>query len=129
MSFQFAAFTVSMLNAGFPEMAKLLTYKESHAFEIQRQTSMYFKIATFRWVNTAIVITLLTPFTLNISAASDGLIYKVFALFLADIVATNGFYLTDPMGHFNRHILAPRAKTQDAMKMHFQGEIVELAER
>ena len=33
------------------------------------------------------------------------------------------------MGHVSRHILAPRAATQDAMNLKMQGQVVELAER
>ena len=33
------------------------------------------------------------------------------------------------MGHIHRHVLAPRAATQDAMNLMFRGEPFELAER
>jgi len=32
-------------------------------------------------------------------------------------------------GHINRHILAPRAATQDAANLKMQGQVFELAER
>jgi hypothetical protein len=84
-------------------------------------------MAVFRWVNTAVVITLITPFRKTL--ARDGLIDQIYALFYADIVITNALQLLDIGGHVNRHILAPRAKTQDAMNLNMQGQQYELAER
>jgi uncharacterized membrane protein YjfL (UPF0719 family) len=43
--------------------AKLLTGFESHASEGFKQTSLYFKIAAFRWVSTAVIFSIITPFT------------------------------------------------------------------
>lgn len=92
------------------------------------QTSLYVKIACFRWVNTAIVITVITPFTQTLTP-SPGLISQIAAIFFAEIVTTNVIQLTDVWGHIQRHFLAPRAKTQDAMNRWFKGLEVELAER
>jgi hypothetical protein len=57
--------------------------------------------------------------------AGGGLIAQIYA----DIFTTNLIQLLDPVGHLKRHILAPRAHTQDAMNMQFQGTQFELAER
>mmetsp|Transcript_35507 Transcript_35507/g.71981 ORF Transcript_35507/g.71981 Transcript_35507/m.71981 type:complete len:174 (-) Transcript_35507:2540-3061(-) len=109
--------------------AKALTNMESHASEGQKQTSLYVKIAGFRWVNTAIVITIITPFTSTLMAGKDHLLNGVYAIFFAEIVTTNAVQLLDPMGHINRHFLAPRAKTQEGMNLKFSGALYELAER
>jgi hypothetical protein len=58
-----------------------------------------------------------------------GLIAQIYTLFFADIVTTNAIQLLDPVGHLKRHFLAPRANTQDAMNLQFQGTPFELAER
>jgi hypothetical protein len=58
-----------------------------------------------------------------------GLITQVYALFFADIVTSNALQLTDIYGHIQRHYLAPRATTQDAMNILFKGTEYELAER
>jgi len=76
-------------------------------------------------VNTAIVISIITPFTSTLSS----LIEQVYALFFAEIVTSNAIQLLDPVGHLQRHFLAPRAKTQDAMNLLFTGTGFELAER
>lgn len=57
---------------------------------------------------------------------------EIFCLLLtpfSDIVTTNALQLLDPFGHIARHIQAPRAATQDAMNLLFQGSVYELAER
>jgi threonine/homoserine/homoserine lactone efflux protein len=115
-------------NLGYPQLAKFITNFESHRNESKVQTSLYVKIAAFRWVNTAIVITYITPFTQTISP-KPGLISQIAAIFFAEIVTTNVIQLTDVWGHIQRHLLAPRAKTQDAMNIWFKGLEVELAER
>jgi hypothetical protein len=74
------------------------------------------------------VIALITPFT-NTLTNRTGLITQVYALFFADIVTTNALQLLDIFGHISKHILAPRAATQDAMNLLFQGTPYELAER
>lgn len=116
------------LNLGYPQLAKFITDFESHSNESKVQTSLYVKIAAFRWVNTSIIITVITPFT-NTLTPSNGLISQIAAIFFAEIVTTNVIQLTDVWGHIQRHILAPRAKTQDAMNQLFKGLEVELAER
>jgi hypothetical protein len=123
-----AAFGIAIFNSIFPMFAKALTDLEAHSSEGGKQRSLYFKIALFRWVNTAVVITLITPFT-NTIQEHKGLIGQIYALFFAEIVTTNAIQLADVMGHVQRHFLAPRAKTQDAMNLSMQGQPFELAER
>ena len=55
-----AALAIAVTNGIFPTVAKLLTMGESHSSEGGKQTSLYFKIAIFRWANTAIIITIIT---------------------------------------------------------------------
>jgi Calcium-activated chloride channel len=83
-----AAISISVFNAIFPMFAKMLTSCEAHSSEGGKQRSLYLKIAVFRWVNTAVVITIIKPFTLTL-AKDDGLIPQIYALFFAEIVTTN----------------------------------------
>ncbi len=55
----YAAFAISAGNLLFPNINRALTNLEIHREEGQRQSSLYFKNAAFRWINTAIVMTLL----------------------------------------------------------------------
>jgi len=130
----FAAIVISLFNSIFPMFAKMMTNTESHASEGGKQRSLYFKIALFRWINTAVVFTIITPFTSTLQSRDDsgeegGLIEKVYALFFSEIVITNAIQLADPVGHLQRHFLAPRATTQDAMNINMRGQAFELAER
>ena len=124
----FAAIAISVANSVFPMVAKALTSLERHSSEGLKQTSLYFKIAAFRWVNTAIVITVITPFTVTV-ANRGGLIPQIYAIFIAELVTTNAIQLLDPVGHLQRHYFAPRASTQDMMNLKMQGQVFELAER
>lgn len=72
--------------------------------------------------------TIITPFTATLEL-EDGLIPQIAALFFAEILTVSAIQLVDPMGHINRHFLAPRAQTQDAMNLKFIGAEYELAER
>jgi hypothetical protein len=72
--------------------------------------------------------TIITPFT-DTLAYDNGLITQIYALFFAEILTVSVTQLADPMGHINRHILAPRAATQDGMNLKFAGAAWELAER
>jgi hypothetical protein len=123
-----AAISIAIANSLFPMIAKFLTNLERHSSEGLTQTSLYFKIAMFRWVNTAVVITIITPFTATLNL-HKGLIPSIYAIFFADIVTTNVVQILDPVGHFKRHFLAPRAATQDAMNLAMQGAEIQLAER
>ena len=79
--------------------AKLMTNNiEVHRSESSKQGSLYFKIALFRWVTTAIVIFLVTPFADTIRDGSEGIIAQVFTLFISDMTLTNAVAVLDPVG-------------------------------
>jgi len=121
------AFAIATLNLCFPEVAKRITALEGHRNDSKVQTSLYIKIAIFRWVNTAMVMTVITPFTKTLDP--EGIIGQIANIFFAEIVTTNVIQVTDVWGHIQRHVLAPRAKTQDQMNRFFEGYNVDLAER
>ena len=79
-------------------------------------------------MNTAIVISIITPFTSTLGVES-GLLPQVAAIFLSEILTLNIIQLTDAYGHFRRLCVAPFMQNQDAMNLWFRGEEVELAER
>jgi len=124
-----AAFAISISNALFPVIAKALTNLEAHASESGKQSSLYVKIAVFRWVVTAIVITIITPFTSTITSGKGHLLQAIYVIFLADLVTTNVLQVADLGGNFKRHILAPRATSQERMKLLMGGTEYTIAER
>ena len=57
------------------------------------------------------------------------LLEAVYAIFFAELVTTNALQLLDIGGNFNRHFLAPRAKTQESMHLSMRGTEYFIAER
>ena len=55
-----APFVIALLNQAFPRFALYLTYFEKHASRDTLEVSLYIKIVVFRWVNTAIVTTIVS---------------------------------------------------------------------
>ena len=50
-SAQFSAYAIAFFNGIFPEFAKILANYESHGSEDKLESSLYVKIAAFRWIN------------------------------------------------------------------------------
>jgi len=81
-------------------------------------------------VNTAVIIFTATPFTHSLSDNDDDLIPSIYRIFFAELLTAPAIILSDPLGHFERHIMAPRyAKTQDDINSYMRGTIYEVAER
>ena len=87
------------------------------------------KVAAFRFINTAIIVTLVTPFPSTLGSGTDDLIDGVKDIFVAEIIFSGVIKFVDPSGLFHRHYLAPRAQSQEEMNSHMQGEVWYLAER
>ena len=102
-----SALTISIANAIFPILAKILTNMcESHRSESSRQSSLYYKIALFRWVTSAVVIFIITPFTATLGTGNiqAALIPQVTTLFFSDMILTNILALADPVS-LNRTLI------------------------
>lgn len=128
VNYLFGAGFIALSNMLYAEFAKKITFMfESHFAEGDVQASIYVKVGLFRFVNTAIILTITTPFTSQLEV--DGLIPRVYAVFVAELILVPLARLIDFPGHFRRHVLAPRALTQDGMNLNFVGHPVELAER
>ena len=56
----YVAYAITFGNLVFPVIASALTNSEIHPRKGEKETSLYVKNAAFRWVNSAIVITLIT---------------------------------------------------------------------
>jgi len=124
-----ATLGISFSNSAFPMFAKAMTSLEFHPSESSKQSSLYVKIALFRWVNTAIIIAVITPFTSTITVGSEHLINAVQKIFVSEILTMNGIQLLDIGGFVQRHILGRKARSQTKMNKLFQGTSYELAER
>lgn len=124
-----AAFLIAILNIVVPNLFKNVNTLESHAGEGSYQASLYAKISIFRFVNTAVVTTIIKPFTATISDDAAALIPAVYAVLKAEIVTAPIVNMLDIVGQFKRHILAPRAENQGAMNSCFRGSAQNLGEK
>ena len=124
-----SALMIAVANTFFPIVANILTNLETHPSETGKHISLYTKIAIFRWIITAIIITLIVPFTYTLGDRSGDLIGSIFAIFYYDLILSNVVQLLDPLGNFQRHFLAPRATSQDRMNVLMCGTEYFIAER
>lgn len=106
-----------------------ITGFEAHPDQGGRQASLYLKLCSFRWINTAVVTTLVTAFAETIADDKGGLILKVHAVLRAEIITAPLTSMLDIAGNFKRHIVAPRAANQYAMNKCFRGSAQSLGEK
>jgi len=125
----FGSLTISFFNTIFPLCSRMMTRLECHYSESNFQTSLYVKVALFRFVNYVLIVDIISRFTSTLSVTSEGLLIKVYSNFVTLLVSSNAIQLSDFAGFFKRCILGPRAKDQDSMNMYFQGHRWDLAER
>jgi hypothetical protein len=120
---------VSVFNSIIPVVVKILMIFEKHHTEGTFQSSLYLKITLFRWVNTALLTKLLTPFTMTLSDRKEDVIRQINAILWAELWLVPGMRLLDISSNIKKHILAPRAHTQEEMNLWFQGTRFNLGER
>jgi hypothetical protein len=102
---------------------------ESHRDEGSRQVSLYFKVTAFLWVTATLLTAKITPFVQTLDNKSDSLVPAMYAIFITELLKAPVSQLTDMAGHFNRHVLAPRATNQKQMSNYFRGTAYDLSER
>lgn len=127
-----APIATTFFTSTFPMLAKSLMNMERHRSESARQKWLFIKIASFNILVTSVLLSVVQPFTATLDDREEslpGLIPSVHALFFSQLLLTPAMQLSDYMGHINRHIFAPRAKTQVEMNRMFTGAQIFLAER
>jgi len=122
-----AATIITLTNITIPIVFKSLQNYEQHSNETGYQASLYLKICAFRWINTALVTDINTPFSATLK--DQHLINAVHAIFVADIMISPALKISDWLGHIKRHILAPFAPDQDSMNKYFTGSNQMLGEK
>jgi hypothetical protein len=126
----YAALTVTAVNTMAPYVCYYIVfYFESHASEGGWQTSLYFKITANRWITTALLTAMITPFTDTLENQVDSLIPAMYAIFITEMLKAPATQLLDISGHWKRHVLAPRARDQKRMCYYFKGTEYALSER
>lgn len=114
-SYLWSAFLIWIFNILIPFISAQINKIQFHSTEASYQTNLFYKMTFFRWINTAVVILLVTRFPNYASTYSTGhesLLTGVSRIFIADIVLTPLLLFVDPIGFIRRHILGPRATTQ-----------------
>jgi hypothetical protein len=114
-----AALWITITNISIPIYLRHLTFKvEDHVSMNSQQMSLYFKLAFFRWCNSAIVIWVITPFenTLNLKTMT-----QVQAVLMADAVTTPLVRALNPMDAIQKLFISKFAWTQEKMNTYFLG--------
>lgn len=124
---ELSSFAITILNQLTPRIVRVLTSFESHPNESSYSGSNYIKMTAFRWTNTAVIYSIINPFTDTLQNG-DYLLTSVFTMFYFDLLLTPGLGLSDLVGNFKRHYLAPRAPNQRIMNLNFKASEYDIGE-
>ena len=117
----YSAILISGSNLIVPEVCKLLNKQETHETDGSSQIGLYLKITLVRWVNTALLIFILSPHTQTLSDNDEGTLARVTSLLWVELVFAPIVRTMDLVGFVKKHVLAPRCRTQGEMNLFFQG--------
>jgi len=118
----YAAYTITIINQITPRICGLLTSSiESHSSEGAREASLYLKLTIFKWLNTAIITSIISPAINTVDNGKKELITKVSAIFITELVANPALLLLDFFGNLQRHVFGPKAVDQERMDQNFKG--------
>jgi hypothetical protein len=122
-----SSLAITIFNQITPRVVRLLTSYESHPNESAASGSNYIKMTVFRWVNTAIIYYIITPFTDTIQNGAY-LIESVYTMLLFDVLLTPTLGPLDIAGNFMRHYFGPRAQSQRLMNLNFKAAKYDIGE-
>ncbi len=114
-----ASTCITIFNHLTPRLVRALTSIESHPNESSYSASNYIKTTAFRWVNTAVIFSIITPFTDTIQNGKF-LLSSVFTMFYFELLLVPALGFADIWGNIQRHFFAPRAPTQRTMNLNFK---------
>jgi len=123
-----SALFIAILNILTPPVCRAITNIEIHSDDGGRQASHSVKVLGLRCVNSAVIIHLVTPFTVSL-ANGEHLIKAVAAIFIAEMFTAPIVQALFIPGIIKMHIVAPRCKDQQSMNQCFEGMPWELGER
>uniref|UniRef100_A0A7S4IST2 Uncharacterized protein n=1 Tax=Odontella aurita TaxID=265563 RepID=A0A7S4IST2_9STRA len=129
LSIYFYSFCVSAVDVFIPDIVFALLSLEKHDHEGSFQMSLYLKITVFRIFIIVIVPVLITPSTHALGTNPGDLLVTTNALLFSACLARPVYHLVDPYGTFRKHVLGPRATTQEMMNLNFMGTTYHLGER
>jgi hypothetical protein len=97
-----AAPLISIFNTLIPLFVKILMIFEPHRTEGSFQTALYMKITLFRWVNTALLTKLITPWTSTLAAEREDVLPQINAILVSELWLVPVLRLLDLWGNFNK---------------------------
>jgi len=124
----YASLVIKAGNSIGPKILLKLVTWESHSNVASIQLSMFMKTTLFRWINTVMLILIITPTPSIIAADNDDLIPTVASILFLETI-TQFLRLLDIGGNIKKHYTAPRARSQEEINSYFQGTPYNLAER
>ena len=119
---------ITVFNLVTPRVVGKLASYESHPDQSSFSASQYVKMTAFRWTNTALVITIITPFTDSLQNGAF-LIASVYTMFYYDLTLTPVMQILDIFGNPARHFFGPRKTDQRKMNLSFQASHYDIGER
>jgi len=119
----------TIFNSSMPMVLKLLLILERHPDEGSYQRSVYLKLTFFRWTLSGLVIAFITPFTNTLGPENDHMVPTVSALLVSEAWLSPLMRISDYTTNLKKHVLAPRARSQDEMNSWFTGSWFQLGER
>ena len=122
-----AALWISITNVLVPTVLRKLCFNvEDHVSMNDQQLSLFMKLTFFRWMNTAVVIYLITNFSDFLTVVA---MKQVQAVIMADAITTPLIRTLNPADAINQLIISNYALTQEKMNSYFLGTLWFPAER
>jgi hypothetical protein len=75
------------------------------------------------------ILQVITPTTSTLGSSNTDLLPGIYAILLSDVWLSPLLRLSDWMSNLKKHVLAPRARTQEEMNLSFQGTFYNMGER
>jgi hypothetical protein len=114
-----AAIWISLTNIIVPIVIKhFVTQMEDHVSVNDQQLSLFLKLTFFRWMNTAVVIYMITDFDAFLTLLA---MKQVQAVIFADAITSPIIRTLDPSSLINHLIICHYAPTQEKMNSYFMG--------
>ena len=121
------ALLISVIDFCLPWIIMWVGYAERHTNEGARQDAMLFKLLAARYMYTAIVNYMTTPWESTLSEES---IFRIVCILAIDALLSPTFNLLDLKGRFDRYVLSRICvRTQKRMNLYFRGTAYPLADR
>lgn len=125
-----AGVAVALVNSAAPQgilaMSELVEVpRDESSFE----KTLFVRLTLFRWITTAVVVKIITPFLATLEDSSDSILPTANAIMWSELILVPAIRAADLFSNLGKHVIAPRAKNQDAMNFYFQGTAYHLGER